>query len=351
MRGRGAPRVLAAALLLAVALPAAAWQEAALEKLQGLESALLRKEVRLAQVREDLAAVGAAEERAARRVVRRAAFDVGSAACKIVVADVDLHAGSVPAITQTVFSERVTVPLSDDLAQGAGAQFSESALQELRDVLFEFKKRAEEQGAEQFAGVATAAFRKASNGPAFLLQLREEGLPLRIISQDREALLGFLTANHLCPEVPAYDVVAWDCGGGSFQITTEVPPAFESWMKPVGTSVAKHLLLTKVSRPRHPRLLPRPSGWRLWPLSLTGLAVVSADSKQARLRIAQPSDPCGRASPGQGAQGPDWRASGVADCQGPGAGGALCGNWRRNVPLSTGVRARRWHMPVKSAPP
>jgi len=246
-----APRwTLLAVLLLAASLAPAAtaeWQAAALDQLHALESTLLSKEAQLLQVREDLAAVRAAEERGGRRMVRRAAFDVGSAACKIVVADVDLHAGSVPKITHTVFSERVAVPLSDDLVRGQGVQFSESVLRELRDVLLEFKQRAEEQGAEQFAGVATQAFRTASNGPAFLLQLRDEGLPLRIVSQEQEAFLGFLTANHLCPEVPAYDVVAWDCGGGSFQITTEVHPAFESWMKPVGTSVAKHLLLTKVS--------------------------------------------------------------------------------------------------------
>ena len=35
---------------------------------------------------------------------------------------------------------------ADPASRGAGAQFSESALQELRDVLLEFKKRAEEQG-------------------------------------------------------------------------------------------------------------------------------------------------------------------------------------------------------------
>lgn len=174
------------------------------------------------------------------------------------VADVDLHAGSVANITRTVLSERVSVPLSEDLAAGQGGKFSERALQELRDVLHEFKRRAEQQGAEQFAGIATAAFRKASNGPPFLLQLQKEGLPLRIISQDREAFLGFLTANHLCPEIQAFDLVSWDCGGGSFQITAEVPPAWEAWMKSVGTSVAKTLLLTTVQKKTDISASPNP---------------------------------------------------------------------------------------------
>ena len=217
-------RLAALLLLLEVAsaprarAAATTWQAAALGRLEELESALGEKEQQLRQVRTDLAAARAAEERGARRFVRRAAFDVGSAACKILVADVDLHAGSAPAITKVVLSDRVAVQLSDDLAAGGGARFSERALQELRDVLLEFKKRAEEQGAEQFAGVATAAFREASNGPGFLMQLKDEGLPLRLVSQEREALLGFLTANHLCPHIASHDLVSWDCGGGSLQV-------------------------------------------------------------------------------------------------------------------------------------
>ena len=222
------------------------WQEPALRKIQELESSLGAKEQELLQVRTDLAAARAAEMRGGQRMVRRAAFDVGSAACKIVVADVDLHAGSVPNITNIVLSARIAVQLSDDLAQGGGSRFSERALEELGAVLREFKKRADEQGAEQCAGIATAAFRKASNGPAFLLQLQKEGIPLRIVSQEQEAFLGFLTANHLCLDVSARDLVAWDCGGGSFQITTHIPPGWDSWMKPLGTSVAKNVLLAKV---------------------------------------------------------------------------------------------------------
>lgn len=222
------------------------WQTSAMGRLQELETTLGTKERQLLRVREELAVVRGAEERGGRRKVRRAAFDVGSAACKIVVADVDLHAGSFPNITETVYSDRVPLQLSDDLAMSEGSTFSEAMLRQLREVLYEFKHRAAQHGAEQYSGVATAAFRKASNGPAFLLQLRDEGLPLRLISQDREAFLGFLTANHHCPDVAAYDLVSWDCGGGSFQITAEVPPAWESWMKSMGTSVAKTLLLTKV---------------------------------------------------------------------------------------------------------
>lgn len=246
---------MALLVLLAVqALPAQAdalpvsteWQTSALGRVKEFEKTLEAKEQQLLHAREELAVLRRAEEHGGRRIVRRAAFDVGSAACKVVVADVDMHAGSFPAITETIYSDRIPVQLSDDLATSKGTKFSDSTLSQLREVLRGFKDRAEQHGAEQFAGIATAAFRKASNGAAFLLQLRDEGLPLRIVPQNREAFLGFLTANYLCPHVAVHDMISWDCGGGSFQVTAEVPPAWESWMKSVGTSMAKNLLLTKV---------------------------------------------------------------------------------------------------------
>jgi len=272
--------LLAAWVPVASRASAASWQISALSQLQELESNLALKEQHLLQVRTGCAAGRAAEERGGRRIVRRAAFDVGSAACKIVVADVDLHVGSVANITRTIFSERVAVSLCEDLAAGPGRKFSERTLQELHEVLHEFKKRAEQQGAEQFAGIATAAFRKASNGAAFLQQLHKEGLPLRIISQEREAFLGFLTANHLCPEIQAFDLVSWDCGGGSFQITAEVPPAWEAWMKSVGTGVAKTLLLTTVQKKKDVSASPNP----------VTLLEAQALAKEIRTLIGEPPE-------------------------------------------------------------
>jgi hypothetical protein len=48
------------------------------------------------------------EARAGRRIVRRAAFDVGSGTVKMTVADVDLHGGgSLPVVAQNVYSAKV----------------------------------------------------------------------------------------------------------------------------------------------------------------------------------------------------------------------------------------------------
>ena len=51
-------------------------------------------------------------------------------------------------------------------------------------ILIKYKKRAEALGATQFVAVATAVFRKAANGAAFLKRVRTElGIPVEITSQ------------------------------------------------------------------------------------------------------------------------------------------------------------------------
>ena len=58
---------------------------------------------------------------------------------------------------------------------------------------------AKQLGAEQLAGVCTAAFRKACNGPSFIREASAKyGIKLRIITQEQEAKIGFLTADSLC---------------------------------------------------------------------------------------------------------------------------------------------------------
>jgi exopolyphosphatase / guanosine-5'-triphosphate,3'-diphosphate pyrophosphatase len=65
--------------------------------------------------------------------------------------------------------------------------------------------------------VATAAVRNASNGPEFLeLVEKETGLPIKAISGESEALLGYLGAINT---VDVSDAVLFDLGGGSTEIS------------------------------------------------------------------------------------------------------------------------------------
>eukprot|EP00286_Rhodomonas_abbreviata_P020365 CAMPEP_0181306172 /NCGR_PEP_ID=MMETSP1101-20121128/10147_1 /TAXON_ID=46948 /ORGANISM="Rhodomonas abbreviata, Strain Caron Lab Isolate" /LENGTH=440 /DNA_ID=CAMNT_0023412189 /DNA_START=54 /DNA_END=1376 /DNA_ORIENTATION=+ len=224
------------------------WRTSAISQISDLEQTLLQKENSLKEMKVAVSQMKEAEERAGRRYVRRAAFDVGSGASKILVADVDMHAGFVPAITKVVFSKKVSILMSEDLQKGVGTAFSSGILQELMQVLMDFKREAEAAGAEQLGGAATAAFRRAENGPEFLKKVNAEGINLKIVSQEQEGALGFLTATNECPGIAPTDMVAWDSGGGSFQISSAEgkDSSVLSWMRSVGSGIATSVLVQQV---------------------------------------------------------------------------------------------------------
>jgi len=63
------------------------------------------------------------EARAGQRMVRRAAFDVGSGAVKMSIADLDTHAGVLPSIENEVYSMRENLLLSEELERSGGQAF------------------------------------------------------------------------------------------------------------------------------------------------------------------------------------------------------------------------------------
>lgn len=93
-----------------------------------------------------------------------------------------------------------------------------------QDILMDVLKQAKARSVRQFnvqrwVGVATAAFRSAPNGIQVVQHLaRELDMELRIISQQEEGLLGWETARTLSG-VRSDDLVAFDSGGGSFQLS------------------------------------------------------------------------------------------------------------------------------------
>ncbi len=73
--------------------------------------------------------------------------------------------------------------------------------------------------ATEFSGIATAAYRIARNGQDLVDRIRQEvGIQVRIISQEEEGLFGFMTLACECG-ISAHQLVAWDTGAGSLQIT------------------------------------------------------------------------------------------------------------------------------------
>jgi hypothetical protein len=160
------------------------WRAAALRKLDQIEKELDENEKECLYLTRSAEAIRAAELQGSRSMVRRAAFDVGSGATKVEVADVKLHVGILPRPQKAIYSEKINILLTEDLERSTDGSLSPSILTELEGVLRTLKVKASEAGAEQFSGVATAAFRKATNGPQFLQKMQSElGIRLRIITQ------------------------------------------------------------------------------------------------------------------------------------------------------------------------
>ena len=146
-------------------------------------------------------------------VIRRAIFDIGSGTTRMTIADVNAKTGEVTLVHET--AEPVSYKL--DLESNKN-EFSEEIRNKGTLVLAKMKWAALQQGAQEFAAVATSAFRTAQNGSEFAQFITKVlGIRLSIISQEQEGILGFLAA---AQKENKEKIVVWDIGGGSMQLTT-----------------------------------------------------------------------------------------------------------------------------------
>lgn len=161
----------------------------------------------------------------------RAAFDLGSGTFKLSVAEV------IGNDIQIKFSKTIKVGLGLDLAENQSRSFSEKIQAIASSALAELVKDAQEKGATQFAGVATAAFRHATNGNNFLDKLvKETKIPIRLISQEQEGILAFKTFLNVFPEINEKNCITLDLGAASFQITKKNNQFYDVIQEPLGVS-------------------------------------------------------------------------------------------------------------------
>jgi exopolyphosphatase / guanosine-5'-triphosphate,3'-diphosphate pyrophosphatase len=104
-----------------------------------------------------------------KKAATRAAFDIGSGKFKLLVADFYRENK-----IEEKFSKIVRVSLAKDLANSADNHLSESIKKKAMAALEELQNDAQSYGASQCQGVATAVFRKAKNGEAFLNSLQNK---------------------------------------------------------------------------------------------------------------------------------------------------------------------------------
>ncbi len=145
----------------------------------------------------------------------RAAFDVGSGSTKMKVTEFNTCTQSV---TKVLLEDQRRVNYQDSLQSSPDQSFSQEVQTQGLSALKSLKEKALAQNAKRFSGVATAAFRKAKNANTYVEFVRKDlQIPIHIISQEQEALLGFKGAAVLSL-VPAEKLLLWDIGGGSQQM-------------------------------------------------------------------------------------------------------------------------------------
>ncbi len=187
---------------------------------------------------------------------QRTAFDIGSATMKMKTANVDQCSGTVTGIIQ---QKEVKVPFAENTRdQRLSSGIQDSGLEELRAL----KKEALARGATSFAGVATAAFRSAANSSQFLAEIRDKlEINIRLISQDEEAILGYLAARASILD-PSRKMVVWDIGGNSMQLILKgEDQKYRIYRGQLASISFKNQLLDKIlHRPASAQASPNPIG-------------------------------------------------------------------------------------------
>ncbi len=98
--------------------------------------------------------------------------------------------------------------------------FPQSTLDQAKKTFWDFKAKAKGLGVEEgnYAGVATSVFRDAKNASQFFQSIYSDlGIKIQVIAQKDEAILGLYSA---MTKVPNKQLIVWDIGGGSMQITS-----------------------------------------------------------------------------------------------------------------------------------
>jgi len=145
---------------------------------------------------------------------KRCAFDIGSGETKLSAAEI-ISVKPIPVIYK-LRAKKVLLPFARSLKDGAIPDWLiEEAIAKLRQL----RSECDAVGAREYSGVATSGFRMARNAHRALTRISQETkIPLRVITGEQEAVLGFLAAEAGL-QSDGKKLVVWDIGGGSLQFS------------------------------------------------------------------------------------------------------------------------------------
>ena len=140
---------------------------------------------------------------------RRAVVDLGSNSVRLVVYE------GLARNPTSIFNEKAVLRLGRGL-QTTG-RLDEDGMAQAMTILHRYRAVAHAMGAKPIEVLATAAVRDASNGPAFVAQLRSymPDIPIRVLSGVEEAEL---SSDGLLCGIPKADGLLADIGGGSLEL-------------------------------------------------------------------------------------------------------------------------------------
>jgi exopolyphosphatase/guanosine-5'-triphosphate,3'-diphosphate pyrophosphatase len=144
--------------------------------------------------------------------VRVAVVDVGTNSTRLLVADV---AGDGDRTLAEVDRRSIVTRLGQDV--DATGRLADAAMERVRLVLTEYRQAIDAAGAETALAVLTSAVRDASNGAAFVAEVRDRfGLDASELSGDEEARLTYLGATSRRRR--DHPTLVIDIGGGSTEL-------------------------------------------------------------------------------------------------------------------------------------
>lgn len=191
----------------------------------------------------------------AKKMITRAAFDIGSAKTKLTVAAVDTETNQ---IVHTFCQIVKGVELHKDLAASHEGHLSQEIQTQLISAIQEMKEEAASFAPQQWFGVGTSVFRKAKNGQQVLDRIKSEtGVTIRLISQAEEGEIGFLSGVAVSQSSPE-QVTIWDSGSGSFQMCTLIDQQIQMYGAEFAFVPALTTLFTLRQQPYSQTLSPNP---------------------------------------------------------------------------------------------
>ena len=154
--------------------------------------------------------------------MRRACIDIGSNTTRLLVAE--CQNGQLHEVHQDRAFTRIGRGIASD------GTIDRAKIAEVVAVVCRQLARARDLGSSEVLGVATAAIRRAANGPELASAIEAAcGLTVQILSSEEEARLAFMGAAATLDHRPDGSLGVVDVGGGSSEIVVGTAPGTIGW--------------------------------------------------------------------------------------------------------------------------